>query len=382
MRLVESIIAKGVFAGVATLASVVLLIALVVVVATAARRFGVAAPIPLVVVGVVASFIPGVPRYQLQPDLVLVFILPPLLYAASITTSLPALRANLRPIGLLAVGLVLFTTTTVAFVAHAVIPGLSLAAAFVLGAVVAPPDAVSATAVARRAGLPRRMLTVLEGESLLNDGTALVTYRVAVGAVAAGSVSVLGTGGRFLLASVGGVVIGAAVGALLGQVRRHVAALREDPLLDITVSLLTPFVAYLPAEEIQASGVLAVVVCGLVLGHRRSRQLRPLSRLTGDAVWGVVEFVLQGVVFTLIGLQLADIVSGLTESVATLATVAFAVVGTVIVARFVWMYPATYLTRLIPRVRQRDPSPPWRVPTVLSWAGMRGVASGRFRAAE
>src|SRR6266498_2791071 len=302
----------------------VLLIVVVAAGTVAARRLRLEPSILLVLVGVALSLIPGVPSFRLDPEVVLVLILPPLLYAAAFRTSVPAFRANLRPILLLAVALTLFSTVVVGLVAHAVVPGLPLAAALALGAILAPPDAVSATAVARRTGLPRRIVTVLEGESLLNDATALVAYRVAVAAAVSGAFSPAQVSWRFAVASVGGVAVGLAVALAVDWLRRRI----DDPIIDNTMSLVAPFAAYLPAEVIGASGVLAVVVAGLYLGHQAPLTMTAASRLVAGSVWRVIEFLLQGVVFTLIGLQLRDVLSGLRgydpaeEEVAELAVAA------------------------------------------------------------
>jgi Na+/H+ antiporter len=349
------------------------LIVVVIAVAGAAGRLGVAAPILLVLAGIALAFVPGMPPVRLDPEVVLVLILPPLLYAAAVNTSVPAIRANLRPIGLLAVGLTLFTTVLVGVVAAKVVPGLPLAAALALGAIVAPPDAVAATSIARRAGLPRKLVTVLEGESLFNDAVALVAYRVAVGAAVSGvAISLPVAAGEFLLASAGGLVIGYAVARLLAWVRGMV----RDDLLDNALALISPFVAYLPAEAIHASGVLAVVVAGIYLGHREPALMSARSRLTSHSLWRMIEFLLQGLVFVAIGLQLPEVVRGLGNHPAGVVLGAtLAVLAAVILGRFVWVFPATYLTRLIPRVRARDPAKPWQYPAVLSWAGLRGVVS-------
>jgi Na+/H+ antiporter len=355
------------------LLSLLELVLLVAVVGVAARRFGMSEPILLVLAGIVLSFVPGFPTFALNPEVVLVFILPPLLFAASINASLPAFRANRRPIALLSVGLVLFTTLVVAVVFHAVLPESPWAVGVTLGAIVAPPDAVAATTVARRVGLPNRLVTILEGESLLNDATALVTYRIAITAVVTGTVSWFEAGWRFVLACTGGVVMGLAVAWLVRFLRKHL----RDPLLDNLLSLLTPFAAYLAAESIDGSGVLAVVVTGLYLGYRGPEFITPAARLQSQAIWSMIEFLLQGVVFALIGLQLRDIVSALgNEPVSVIVVTSEAVLAAVIVARFVWVFPATYLPRrLSARLRARDPAPPWQYTFVVAWAGMRGVVS-------
>lgn len=347
------------------------LVLVVAAVAWLGRLVPVVSPILLVLAGLVLSYVPGFPTYELDPDLVLVLLLPPLLYAAAIRTSVRSFRANLRPIGLLAVGLVLFTTLAVGLAVKAVVPDLPLAVAFAFGAVVAPPDAVAATAIARRTGMPRRVVTILEGESLFNDATALVTYRTALAAVGA-SVTLPAFGARLLLAAVGGVVVGLAVAWLVAQVRRRV----QDVVLDTTLSLVGPYLAFVPAEEVHVSGVVAVVTAGLYLGHRSPVLLSAGARLQERALWSTVEFLLQGVVFTLIGLQLPGILAGLSGyPLGMVVGAALAAVAAVVLSRALWVFPATYLTRLVPGVRRRDPAPSWRYPAVISWAGMRGVVS-------
>jgi Na+/H+ antiporter len=349
------------------------LIASVAIVSGVARRIGVPPPFALVVVALVVGFIPGTPSVTLDPDIVLVLILPPLLYAAALSTAFADFRDNLRPIGLLSVGLVLVTTAVVGLVAHMVLPSIGLPAAFALGAIVAPPDAIAATAVARRLALPRRILTILEGESLLNDATALVSYRIAVAAALAGGTSWGHAVGQFAVAAVGGAAFGFALGWCIAFLRRRL----DEPLLENTLSILTPFAAYLPAERLHASGVLSVVVVGLYIGRRSPVLLSSNTRLQGQALWSMITFLLEGLVFGLIGLQLPGILDGLSGlRAADVAATAAAVTGAVIVTRFVWVFPATYLPRrLSRRLRERDPAPPWQAPAVISWAGMRGVVS-------
>jgi monovalent cation/hydrogen antiporter len=350
----------------------ILLIVVVAAGTVAARRLRLEPSILLVLIGVVMSLIPGVPEFHLDPEIVLVLILPPLLYAAAFQTSVPAFRANLRPILLQAVGLTLFSTVVVGLVAHAVVPGLGLAAALALGAILAPPDAVSATAIARRGGLPRRIVTLLEGESLLNDATALVAYRVAVAAAVSGAFSPAELSWRFALASLGGAAVGLAVALAVDWLRRRI----DDPIIDNTMSLVAPFAAYLPAEAIGASGVLAVVVTGLYLGYQAPVTMTAASRLVTKSVWKVIEFLLQGAVFTLIGLQLRQVLSGLRGyDPAVVVVAALAVTGAVIGVRFAWMFPAAYGTRLLARSREDAVPHSWREPLVVSWAGMRGVVS-------
>lgn len=350
---------------------VFLLAAVVTAVSAVARRVGLLAPILLVLVGIGISLVPGVPEVRLDPELVLVGILPPLLYVAALETSVPAFRLQLRPILLLAVGLTLFTTFAVGFALHAVVPQLPLAATCALGAIVAPPDAVSASAVARRYGMPRRLVTILEGESLVNDATALVTLRVAVGAVTGAAASAAGIAWHAALAAGGGLAVGAVVALVAGFLHRRTT----DPLLDNALSLLTPFGAYFVAESIDASGVVAVVIAGMYLGNRWPLLMSAASRLQMEAFWRMVRFLLEGAVFLLVGLQLPRIVADLHESARVVVGATATVVGVVVVARFVWMYPATYLARLVPRIRSREPRPPASQPTVIAWAGMRGVVT-------
>ncbi|TDB71354.1 Na+/H+ antiporter [Micromonospora sp. KC723] len=341
--------------------------------AALARRLGLLAPILLVVVGLVLSFLPGFPQVRLDPDLVLVGILPPLLYVAALETSVPAFRLNLRPILLLAVGLVIFTAFVVGTVVHLLLPDLPYAICLALGAVVAPPDAVAATAVARRVGLPRRIVTILEGESLLNDATALVLLRVAIAAATAstGGVGFGYVAKEVLVATGGGVLIGLLGVLVFGYLHRRTS----DPLLDNALSLIVPFAVVFAAEEIHASGVVAVVVTGLGIGHRMPLLMSAASRLQIGAFWRLARFLLEGLVFLLVGLQLREVLRNLDEPVGRLAGITAAVLLAVFLARFVWVFPATYLARLVPRIRRKDPSPPVRAPIVIGWAGMRGVVT-------
>jgi len=353
------------------LVELVLLLSVVALVAALARRFGLLGPILLVAAGIALSYVPGFPDYELEPELVLAGFLPPLLYVAALDTSVPEFKRNLRPILLLAVGLVFFTTLVVGFVLHWVVPSLPLAACFVLGAVVAPPDAVAATSVARRIGLPRRVVTILEGESLVNDATALTLLRVAVGAATGAGVTWWEVALELVAVAAGGLVVGYVVARIIIELHKRT----EDSLLDNTISILTPFVAFAAAESIDASGVIAVVLAGLLIGHRRVEFTSAQSRLQTDAFWRVVEFLLQGVVFLLVGLQIRVILDGLDDQRSVVVASSVAVTLAVILSRFVWMYPATYGARLVPTVRRNDPPPPLNIPTIISWAGMRGVVS-------
>lgn len=352
---------------------VLVLVVAVAAVAGTARRFGWSPPILLVLVGLAVAPLPAVPTYHLDPEVVLVFFLPPLLYSAAIRSSLRDVRANARAIGLLSIGLVIFSTVAVGAVAAVVVPEISVPAALALGAIVSPPDAVAATSVARRLGLPDRAVTVLEGESLFNDATALVLYGVAVEAVVHGGVTAPVIAGRFALSILGGVLVGFAVAFVIARIRRCV----DDPLLENTISLVTPFAAYLPAEAVHGSGVLAVVIAGLRLGHDAPVLMSSAARLQEYAIWSVIDFLLTGIVFALIGLQLPEIIGNLGGQDPTRVVVAAGAVAlTAVLARIVWVFPATYLPRrLSRRIRERDPAPPWPLTFVLSWAGMRGVVS-------
>lgn len=341
-------------------------------VAAAARRTPVPAPLLLVAAGLAVSYVPGVPEYTLDPHIVLPLILPPLLHTAATDSSYLDLRAQLRPVALLSVGYVLFATFVVGWAAYMIVPGLPLTAALVLGAVVAPPDAVAATAVARRVGLPSRVTTILQGESLVNDATAITAYRVALAAAVGEGATWAGGIGEFLLAAFGGIGIGLLLMVPIHWLRTHL----KEALLQNTLSLLIPFVAYAVAEQVHASGVLAVVVVALWLGHR-AWEVDFATRLQEEAVWKMVAFVLESAVFALIGLQLPVVLKGLGEyEGGRAAWYAIAVFLVVVVSRFVWVYPATFLPRILSaRIREREPNPTWKGPFIISWAGMRGVVS-------
>ncbi|HEX8973192.1 Na+/H+ antiporter [Oryzihumus sp.] len=347
------------------------LVATVTLVAGLARRYDVSAPLVLTLVGVGASYLPFLPQVHLSAEVVLVGLLPPLLYAAAIRSSLVDFRDNRRAIGFLSVGLVVFTALGVGLVTWLLLP-VPFAAAFALGAVVAPPDAVAATTIARRIGLPRRVVTVLEGESLVNDATALVCLRTAIAAIA-GTVSVGGVAGQFALSALGGLAVGVAVAALVGLVRKHVT----DSVLDTSLSFMTPFVAYLPAEAIHASGVLAVVVAGLLLGHKAPVLQSASSRLSERINWTTIQFILENVVFLVIGLQVRWVLEDVRHSplgLGQIAGVCLAVLAAVIVLRPLWVFPARYLA-IRPGPDRLGRSTPWTHTAIVSWAGMRGVVT-------
>jgi Na+/H+ antiporter len=337
------------------------------------RKFNLSVPLLLVLVGVVGSFLPFIPDIELSPDLVLVGLLPPLLYAAALQTSLFDFGSNRRAIGLLSVGYVIFGTVAVGFVVWWLFPEVPLAAAMALGAVVAPPDAVAATAIARRVGMPRRIVTILEGESLVNDATALVCLRAAIAAIA-GSVSAAEVAGGFLLAAGGGLVAGLAAAFALTELRKRI----RNVSISTTLSLMAPFVAYLPAEAIHASGVLAVVVAGLVMGAKAPSMPNGAARLSQRSNWNTVQFLLENSVFLLIGLQVRTIleaVQGDSLGAGRIWAGCALILLAVLLLRPVWVFPATYLPRLLPAIRRKDPAPPWQYAAIVSWAGMRGVVT-------
>jgi CPA1 family monovalent cation:H+ antiporter len=338
-----------------------------------ARRIGIAEPIVLLAGGVVIGFLPGLPAIQPDPDLVFLLFLPPILFSAAYFTPIRDFRANARPILLLAIGLVLFTTIVVGLVVMQLVPGIQPAVAFTLGAIVAPPDAVSATAIFRRLGVPRRIVTILEGESLINDASSLIAYRTSIAVVATGVFSLVQATGAFVVVGLGGIAVGLIIGAILARALSRTA----EPVLEIIVTLVAPFTAYVVAEAFGFSGVLATVVAGLITGRRAARVLSPEARLLGRGAWGTTIWVINALVFTFVGLQLHQILLDLSEYTAAQLLWLGALVGlTVIVARIVWVYPATYLPRLLSaKVRARDPYPSPRAVFIVAWAGMRGVVS-------
>jgi monovalent cation/hydrogen antiporter len=325
-------------------------------------------PILLVVGGLGVAFVPGMPTITLDPELVFVAFLPPLLYGAAFFTSLRELRANIGAITLLAVPLVLVTMVAVAVVAHAVVPGLDWPTAFVLGAIVSPTDPTAATAIAERVGLPRRLVGLIDGESLVNDGTALVAYRFAVAAVLTGSFSLATATGRFFLNVAGGIAIGLVAGYLVRHVRRRL----DNPPLEITVSLLSGYLAFLPAQAAGVSGVLAAVTIGIYMGWYTPELTTSQTRLQGLAVWEIVFFIVNAALFILVGLQLPSIIDALSgHSAISLFGYAVAVTVTVTAVRFIWIFASAHL----PSPLRAMGADSWRSATVLGWAGMRGSVS-------
>lgn len=344
----------------------------VLVVTALAERLDLPAPLVLIAVGVAMSYAPGMPEVRLEPDVVLLGLLPPLLYATAVSSSLVDFRANKRPILLLSVGLVAFTTLGIGWLVHALMPGIPWWAAFAIGAVVAPPDAVAATAIGRRIGLPRRIVTILEGESLLNDATALVALNTALAAgtvagISAGEVSL-----DFVIAAGGGLLVGWVLYKLVAWARQHV----DDPVLDTAISLVVPFAAYVLAEELHASGVIAVVVSGLLLGHEAPLLMSAQSRIAERINFRTIAYVLENAVFLLIGLQASWLFREVGESELTpgrIVAVCGLTLAAVVVLRMVWAFAGRYVLRRPGRTAGADL--PWTHVLVVGWAGMRGVVT-------
>ncbi|HOZ78514.1 MAG TPA: Na+/H+ antiporter [Ferruginibacter sp.] len=330
-------------------------------------------PIALVIIGVLISVIPGLPVIELSPDVVFIIFLPPLLYAAAWNTSWHDFKANIRPIGLAAVGLVLFTTSLVAVVAHWLIPDIDWPIAFLIGAIVSPPDAVAATSITKGLGLHPRIITILEGESLVNDASGLVAYKYALIAATAGNFILWEASMNFLLIAVAGTAIGLGLAYLMYLVHKYFVC---DPVVEVTFTILTPFGAYLLAEQFHFSGVLAVVAAGLYLSFQSPVIFTHQSRIMAYAVWEVVIYILNGLIFVLIGLQMKNVIDGISNyPVNSLLLYGFVISLVVILVRFVWVIPATLLPRMISKRIRNTEAFDKRNMVVFGWAGMRGVVS-------
>ena len=338
-----------------------------------ARRLSVPYPIVLVVGGAIFGFVPGLPEVKLDPEVVLVVFLPPLVYGASIFANFGDFRANLRTLTLSTVGLVLATMCAVAWAAHALVPGLPWEAAFVLGAIVSPTDPLAAAAIMRRLDAPRRLVSGIEGEGLFNDVTALVAYRVAVAAVVAGSFSLAEAGLKFVVGGAGGVAVGFAVGWIVAEIRKRIT----DTQVNVTISLLTGYAAFVPANAVGASGILATVTAGIYTGIRGPQIVPGRARLEGYFVWDILDFIINAILFVLIGLQLRAVIGGLSGySAITLGGYALAVTVVVVGTRLVWFFTVPYVIRAIdrrPAQRTRRVGAQWRL--VVAWSGMRGAVS-------
>lgn len=350
---------------------VALLIAIAAV-AVLARRLRIPAPILLVLTGMLLALVPGLPSVVLDPDIVLLLVLPPVIYSAAVAMSWREFRPNIRPISQLAVGCVAFTTLVVAAACHWLL-NLSWPIGFVLGAIVSPPDAVAPLSIARRMNLPRRIVVILEGEGLANDATALILYRFAVAAVGGGVFSIGHAFGTFVAIVIGELCWGILTGWAMLRLRRWV----RDPRIEIVLSVLTPFVAYWPPQHLGGSGVLATVCAGLYISWNGLRLISAPTRLQGIFFWDFLNYVIEGLVFLLTGLQARPLLAGIKSySLREVILSGVVVSVAVILTRFAWMYPATYLPRLlIPSLAKRDPAPPWQWPFILAFTGLRGIVS-------
>ena len=337
-----------------------------------ARRLHLPYPILLVLGGLALAFVPNLPTVQLDPDVVFVLFLPPILWAAAYFTSLRDFRRNLASISLLAVGLVILTTLVVAWVAHAIMPGISWAAAFCLGAIVSPPDAVAATAVLSRIGVPRRVIVVLEGESLVNDASALVLYRAAVGAMVAGSFSIGATAGQFLVVAAGGIAVGIATGVVI----RYAVRLMNEGFGQVALTLLGPYVAWIAAERVHASAVLACVAGGFYVRQYFSSEVAPMVRMQARSVWELLVFLLNGLIFILIGLELGPLRREIAaDGVGRIVWWGLLITAVATVTRLLWMPIGARLARPTRKSRERNPMPPPAAILIVGWTSMRGVVS-------
>ena len=348
-----------------------ILIAVLAGTALLARRIDVAPAILLLLAGIALAFVPGMPSLELPPELILLFVLPPLIYSAAVAMSWREFKFNLRPIILLSVGSVIFTAFTVAAATHYLI-GLPWNVGFLLGAIVAPPDVVAPLAIARKLAIPRRIMVVLEGEGLANDATALILYRFAVVAISTGVFSLPKAVGEFSAIIAGEAIFGVAVGWLSLRVR-HWA---RDPQVEITLSLITPYVAYWLPEHVGGSGVIATVACGLYMSWNGPLLISAATRLQGIFFWGLMIYLIEGLLFLLTGFQMRLLYErSKAFPLDEILTLTALVTVMIVIARFAWTFPAIYVPRMIERVRQRDPSPPWQWAFVISFTGVRGAVS-------
>jgi Na+/H+ antiporter len=355
------------------IATIIILLAIVTALAEVTDRVKIPYPILLVLTGITISMVPGLPAITLNPDIVFLVFLPPILYAAAWTMPWQEFKAARRPITLLAIGCVIFTTCAVAWVAHLFIPIMSWPECFLLGAIISPPDAVAAAAATKGLSVPKRVTVILEGESLVNDATGLIAYKYAIAALVTGAFSVWHASLQFLVVAGVGIVLGMLVGIIFKWIHKLTP---DNPTNDTTLTFLAPFVAYLSAESIHVSGVLAVVVCGLYLGRQSSKVFSQQGRLQAYGVWNTVIFILNGLIFILIGMQLRKVLEDIgTRSFSTLLWYGVIVSVAVILGRIIWVYPGTYLPRLSKKIRTIEPRPSLRTVTVIAWSGMRGVVS-------
>ncbi|MGZ3159744.1 MAG: Na+/H+ antiporter [Burkholderiaceae bacterium] len=338
-----------------------------------ARHFKFPYPIALVVGGALLGLIPKLPQFPFDPELILVIVLPPVLYQAALLTSWTDFKANIRPISLLAIGLVIATTLAVGFAFKLMVPSVPWAAAFVLGAIVSPPDAVAATTILSRLNIPRHVVTILEGESLVNDASGLVIYKLAIIAVLTGAFSFAEASTQFAMVSVGGVVIGMILAFVYIAIHRRLG----DPFIEVIAVLTIPYTAYMAAEALHVSGVLAVVVAGLIRGRYAPEIVSAEMRIMARSVWNVLVFVLNSLIFILIGVQMSDVLDNLSRySLPELLMLGTMISMVAIAVRFAWVFPVAYLPRwLSGSLHEKDPKPRNRELAIISWCGMRGIVS-------
>jgi Na+/H+ antiporter len=337
-------------------------------------KLGISSAIFLVIAGLAISLVPGVPSLRLEPELLFVLLLPPLLYRAAWNTCWKDFWANRRPISLHGFGLVLVSTVGVAFFTHLIIPNFSLSMGLLLGSILAPPDALAATSVLQKLKIPRRVVTILEGESLVNDAASIILFRFAVAAVVSGHFSWADAGSEFVLASITGIAIGCCIATAIYFVHRF---LPTSPSIDTLVSLATPYIMYITADKFESSGVLAVVSGGFLLSYNSSKILSSQARLQMTGVWETLVFIMNGLIFIILGLQLPIIISKLgTISLVNAILLGIGISIVLMIVRMLWIFPATYLPRLLSRsLRDRDPYPDWRPVFLMGWCGMRGIVT-------
>lgn len=350
------------------------LLFLVIMLVMLAQRLRIAFPIFLVIAGLGISFIPGVPQVHLEPELIFLIFLPPLLYEAAWYTSWNDFWKWKRPIALLAFGLVFFTSTVVAYTSAALIPGFTLALGFLLGGIVSPPDAIAAATVMRGMDVPKRVMTILEGESLINDASSLIVFRFALLAITTGTFSLQQATGQFFMVAGMGIVVGLVGANVMYVIHRF---LPTTPPIDAAFTVMTPYILFLSAEQFHFSGVMAVVTGGLFMSYRAHEVFQTGStRVNMLGVWTTMIFVMNALVFILIGLALPGIIHGLgEESLWDGIKYGLIISGIVIAVRYIWVYPAAYIPRWLSSKVRQEPSPGWKGPLIISWAGMRGVVS-------
>lgn len=354
--------------------TVILLLTVVTALAEVTDKIKIPYPILLVLSGMAIGFVPGLPAIRIDPEMVFLIFLPPILYSAAWATSWPDFKAAKRPITLLAIGCVIFTTVAVAVIAHMFIPGMGWAESFVLGAIISPPDAIAATAATKGLGVPKRIITVLEGESLVNDATGLIAYKYAVAATITGTFYLAEAGVQFLFVASAGIAIGFITGFVIKWIHQITP---NNPTTDTTLTFLTPFIAYLSAEALHVSGVLAVVVAGLYLSWNSSVVFSNQTRLQATSSWNTVVFVLNGIIFILIGLQLPEIIRQMEgHSFSDMLMYGAIISLAVIIGRILWVFPGAYIPRWISRgIREKEPDVTAGLVSIVAWSGMRGVVS-------